>query len=345
MIFLSIALISFLVCSLIVLTAAYHGVLLSSHLSGPQKLHEGYVPRLAGLGLISGLICAVLFAGAEQALALCVLLSVLPLFIAGIAEDVTGRISPAIRLAATLFSGLLFVLMCETVISRTQFELIDLMLEVRWVAILLTILSIAAFSNAMNMIDGLNGLSFGTALCMSIAIAFIGQSHGDGMIAFLAFGFAAACFGCFILNFPFGRIFSGDGGAYLMGGVIAMLTILLVDRNPNVSAFSVLLIILYPFYEMMRTIARRLLTRRDAMLPDRKHLHSLIFSYHARKMDRKWANPLSAMVIWVFPAGCCVGAVIYAHSTIQLAIAMLAFVFCYELVSWMLKKSLSRKPS
>ena len=345
MVFFWVASISFLTGLTLIVSAPYHGALSAAHQTGPQKLHQGYTPRLAGLGIFAGLVMSYVLISQDTSFTRAALLAVIPLFIAGIAEDITARIAPVVRLVASLLTGMLFVWLSEVAISRTGVGFVDTILGIQGVAFVLTILAIAALSNAMNMIDGLNGLSHGTSLFMSIALGSIAVSEGDYSLSVFAFGLGSAIFGSLVLNFPSGRIFAGDGGAYLMGGMIAMLAILLVDRNDNISAFSVLLIILYPFYEMVRSITRRLLTHRDTMAPDRKHLHSLVFSLCARRWSRQVANPLAAIMVWIFPAGCCLAAVYFSASTAALSAGIGVFVIGYESASWMLKRQLSRKPS
>ena len=89
----------------------------------------------------------------------------------------------------------------------------------------------------MNIIDGLNGLSLGTAALIVISIAIIADITGTKIIFDFFNDFLAAMLGVFILNFPFGLIFIGDGGAYLIGGLISMLVIMLPTENPKSVSF------------------------------------------------------------------------------------------------------------
>ena len=78
---------------------------------------------------------------------------------------------------------------------------------------------------------------------------------------FLSICLVASLFGVFLFNFPFGKIFVGDGGAYFIGAVIAAMAVLLPERNNSVSPYASAIIVIYPFYELMRSFLRRLVER------------------------------------------------------------------------------------
>jgi UDP-N-acetylmuramyl pentapeptide phosphotransferase/UDP-N-acetylglucosamine-1-phosphate transferase len=86
----------------------------------------------------------------------------------------------------------------------------------------------------------------------------------------------AAVLGFLAINWPWGKLFLGDGGAYFLGVSIAWLCVMLVSRNPQVSPFACLVLCSYPITEVLYSIARRTLSRMSSGKPDRLHLHQLI---------------------------------------------------------------------
>ena len=87
--------------------------------------------------------------------------------------------------------------------------------------------------------------------------------------------------GIFIFNFPSGKIFLGDSGAYLLGLYLSIILITLFDKGQNLFSFVIVQIIIYPAYEIFRSIIRRLISKKDELFrADNKHLHSILYAYN-----------------------------------------------------------------
>jgi UDP-N-acetylmuramyl pentapeptide phosphotransferase/UDP-N-acetylglucosamine-1-phosphate transferase len=144
------------------------------------------------------------------------------------------------------------------------------------VSLLFTSIAVGGVANAVNIIDGFNGLASGTvAICLG-ALGLIANGCGDIELARLCFVIFAVTAGFFLVNFPLGKLFLGDGGAYLLGFVVAWLAVTLAFRNPSVSAWAPLLACAYPVFETVFTICRRVWAKSHPGQPDNNHLHSLI---------------------------------------------------------------------
>ena len=233
-----------------------------------------------------------------------ILVAVLPVFLSGFAEDVTNSVSPRVRLLTSFIAGAGFCGLtgvwvdgCRTVAS----ELCSINNRCWFI---FTVLAIASLSNAFNIIDGLNGLSIGTALIMSLTIAVLATHGNDSIMMVLATCLAASLFGVFLFNFPFGKIFVGDGGAYFMGAMIAGNGCFAPERNDVVSPYASAIIVIYPFYELMRSFLRRLVGDGAApMQPDNKHLHSMMFRFVRQHCPVKSAlqNSIASCVVLILP--------------------------------------------
>ena len=123
----------------------------------------------------------------------------------------------------------------------------------------------------------------------------------------LALLYAALVLGFFLVNFPLGKIFLGDGGAYFCGFLLAALGVLLPARNPEVSAWTAILICAYPVIETLASMRRK--ARRDGHSvgqPDRVHFHMLAHRRYARRLVRRRGpvhlrNPATSLVTWLLP--------------------------------------------
>jgi UDP-N-acetylmuramyl pentapeptide phosphotransferase/UDP-N-acetylglucosamine-1-phosphate transferase len=314
---------------------------LDSNFSGPQKFHTLAVPRLGGLGLVIGMVSALPLVlvpnEADRSTVYTLLGCGVPAFAAGLIEDLTGRVSPRNRLVATALSAALAGVLLPALISRTDLPYIDGFLAGMWVALPLTIFAVAGLANAINIIDGFNGLSSMTCMIMLSAIAYTATQVGDLMVLALALTAIGAILGFFLWNFPLGLIFLGDGGAYFMGFLLAELAILLVARNEEVSPFFAVLVFIYPIVETLFSIYRRRFLRNQSPTdPDGVHLHQLIYrrlvrfavgKTHARTVLLR--NSLTSPYLWTLSATSVIPATLWWNNTWVLIGFCLIFAVSY----------------
>jgi UDP-N-acetylmuramyl pentapeptide phosphotransferase/UDP-N-acetylglucosamine-1-phosphate transferase len=175
---------------------------------------------------------------------------------------------------------------------HTGVDLLDVVLTWLPLSVLFTAFAVGGVANAVNIIDGFNGLASGTVVIGLVAVGMIALECGDAELAQTCFVVSAVTVGFFLVNFPFGKLFLGDGGAYLLGFLLAWLSVTLVYRNPQVSSWAPLLACAYPTFETLFTIVRRLWCRRHPGQPDSCHLHSLVKIAVAGRYFRKFRAPL-----------------------------------------------------
>ena len=162
-------------------------------------------------------------------------------------------------------------------------------------------------ANAINIIDGFHGLAAGSLMIMLATFAYVAHQVGDDLVFALAMLYAALILGFFLVNFPLGKIFLGDGGAYFGGFLLAALGVLLPARNPEVSAWTAILICAYPVIETLASMRRK--ARRNGHSvgqPDRVHFHMLAHRRYARRSSRRAGtshlrNPATSVVTWALP--------------------------------------------
>lgn len=280
-------------CAAVVLTHRWHGRWSGDHAgSGPQKHHQGAPSRIGGLPLALGLALGALLlhrnndasiAQAGSTLAVW-LLCALPVWLLGLADDVTKRIRPRARMAGAALSAALAAAATGVVVQRTGISPLDGWLAaapwgVLLLALPLTLLLVCGFTNAMNIVDGLNGLAGGLSLVMLAGTGLTAFYLHDAVVLQLCQVLAACVAGFVLLNFPRGCLFLGDGGAYLIGFALVQIWMLLVLRNPQLAPVSVLALAFWPTMETLFSIYRRRFRGRKgvAMRADRLHLHSLLY--------------------------------------------------------------------
>jgi UDP-N-acetylmuramyl pentapeptide phosphotransferase/UDP-N-acetylglucosamine-1-phosphate transferase len=267
-----------LVCAVgIVLTTKWHGSLTLDGTHGVQKFHTVPTPRVGGIAIFVGLVATAIQAyDALRELLVPLLLAGSPAFVFGVAEDLTKRVSVRTRLVATMASGVLAWAMTGVSISHIGVWGIDHALAFLPFSVLFTAFAVGGVANAVNIIDGFNGLAGGTVTICLCALGMIALGCNDVVLAQVCFGIAAVTLGFFFVNFPFGKLFLGDGGAYLLGFLLAWIAVMLPARNPSVSPWASLLACAYPIFETVFTIARRVWSKSHPGQPDCHHLHSLV---------------------------------------------------------------------
>lgn len=335
-------LISALVTLLVIRSGRLHSALTGDNdLQGPQKFHSRPVPRVGGVGIflaMAGVVALAAFQGRPTAASLLALLACsLPAFVAGFLEDLTKRVSVLQRLLATMLAAACAAWQLGALIHRTDLFWLDAALAAAPAAWLLTVIAVAGLANAINIIDGFNGLASMVSAMMFASMAYVALQIGDPLIV----GIAAMMMGCiagfFIWNFPAGLIFLGDGGAYLLGFMLAECSILLVLRNPQVSAWFPLLLFIYPIFETLFSIYRRTVIRGKAPgTPDGVHLHSLIYrrlmrwvlgGEHAARITLR--NSMTSPYLWLLCAMAVFPATLFWHTTGVLMVFVALFCAMY----------------
>ena len=328
----------------VVTSATRHASWSADHdLSGPQKMHVKVVPRVGGLGIVAGLCggAAVLVwaPGPLRAETLLLLACTVPAFGSGIWEDFTKAISPRRRMVALALSGLLGVLLLDGKFTHSGWAFIDTLLashNLLWVGSLGAVIAVTGISNSVNIIDGMNGLASMCVTMMAAGLAFIAWQVGDELVCGVALATVGATLGFLIWNYPRGLVFLGDGGAYLLGFIVAELGILLTTRHPQVSMLAPLLLVAYPVFETLFTMyRRRYIHERPMTQPDGSHLHTLIYRRLKRGAEGSTrANSSTSPYLWGLNAVAVVPATLWWHDSRALALSLAAFVLVYLDVYW-----------
>lgn len=336
-------------CLIIVKTLHYHGDLSVDHTVGVQKFHSEPTPRIGGVALLAGyLVCWFFAAGESRDLLGWIGIASIPVVIFGLAEDITKVVSVRARMIAALAAGVSFCLLTGYSIERVYVWWFDYLLAAPIFSVAFTAFAIASAANATNIIDGFHGLASGTILIVLASIGLVTWSVGDTGLLYVTISIAAITAGFFVVNFPFGKIFLGDGGAYFLGFLVATLTVILPARNPEVSPWISPLILSYPLTEMVVSIARKI--RREGHhpgQPDDLHLHMLVYKIFANGGNQQSRNEFRNHVftsasLWMFPTASLVLVAtsgFEAHFAIWSIISLFfAYLVVYNVVNFRVNK-------
>lgn len=281
--------VSLFISMLNILTERWHGKFsFDVDVKGVQKVHKTIVSRTGGVALLAGVLAVPLFgAFADYPLSLQIdtkvlivklLMAALPAFLAGIIEDLTKQVSVRIRLCAVLASAMLAAWLLGAHLPRLDIWALDGVLGWLPMSLAITLFAVVGVTNSINIVDGFHGVAGGTVVVMLAGTGFLAWSAGDVLVTQLALAGMGATVGFLLLNYPTGRLFMGDGGAYFIGFWAAEVAVLTVVRNPGINAWQILAIYAYPVIEVLFSMYRRKILRNALMgAPDRLHLHSLFY--------------------------------------------------------------------
>ncbi len=334
---------SFLVTGLIVRISRSAALPWDDHqLSGAQKFHASVVPRVGGFAVVLGLVAltgwvAATGRGPGRDLGL-ILLCGAPALLAGLAEDFTKRVSAKVRLAATMLSGLLAFFLLGAQLSAVAFPGLDWLMGFTAFSLLFTMVAAGGLANAVNIIDGYNGLTAVVASVILMSLAYVAWQVGDNLIVSVALAGTGALVGFLLWNWPRGLIFLGDGGAYFVGYLIAVLSIMLVARHRGVvSPWYPFLLCIYPVFETFFSIWRKRVVRGASPgVPDGLHLHMLVFRRLVRwAVGRRDAasltlrNSLTAPYLWLLSSIAALPATLLWRNPHALQAAVAVFCVLY----------------
>lgn len=309
---------------------------------GVQKSHSHWVPRLGGIPIFVAFLAGILLLAWESSLyereAAFLIVCLLPAFGIGLVEDVTRRAGVLARLIFTMVAAAMGWWLLGAGLHRLDLPVVD-----GWLAsssafaFVLTLVAAAGLAHAVNIVDGCNGLSSFVSAVVLASLGVVAMMVGDDLVARIAFIAVAALAGFFFWNFPFGRIFLGDAGAYMVGFLIAEVSMLLVVRNPEVSAWFPMLLMVYPVWETLFSMGRRArYGLRQMGLPDALHLHQLILRRLVRlfpgSLDpnhRILRNSIASTYLWLLAVLCAVPAVFFHKNAEVLMVSCVLFVAVY----------------
>ena len=244
---------------------------------GQRKLHARPTPMWGGVAIYIALLwglatCLVILPGAANfmALAIAIGLSAGILCLLGCCDDIL-EINARWKLLGQVFATLPIVAAGFYVERLTMF---GFTVELGWLAVPWTIGWLLLGINAMNLLDGMDGLASSVGVLILVAIAIIAAAQGNSAVTLLALLCAAAIGGFLVHNLPAARIYLGDCGSTVIGLVLALLSLLASSSVAGTANVSVAATLLFrPLADTGLAILRRTLQGHSFMVADRHHVH------------------------------------------------------------------------
>ena len=277
------------------------------HYQGKQRVHQGEIPRLGGLiiylflVIFSFLLSNLVFAKELQLILLCLL----PMIIITVKEDLTHNVDYKVRfIGLGLSAAALIMFAIDSLPVVDHIIVITDLFHNPIFSFAFFILCLIALANGCNFVDGMNGLLgfylLGALMCC-MQLSYVVQ---DTFIAkpVLLYAFLTMLF--LLVNYPWGKLFMGDAGAYLMALLIGVWVTHFFGTYESISSWNAGLIFFYPIAEVIYSVIRKLWQKKSPFQPDREHLHLKVFDILNTAMNKpRLANNLTTVFLSIFWLG------------------------------------------
>ena len=277
------------------------GALLDMDLKKPQAFHEQPVTRSGGLAMIISLsIFFFIYYLLYSVILIEYILISLSMFIIGFLDDLKVNIKPFKRLLIMIFLLFSFIYILPIKIFNIDIPLLNFIISNHLFSSIFVLLCFLFVINGANLIDGFNGLLAINLIIINIILAYINLNSANLEFSFLLIAQIIITLSFLLFNFPNAKIFLGDSGAYLMGSMVALNTIITNNLNPNLSSFFFCTLLFYLFFEVFFSFFRKLSQNKSPIYPDEKHLHMLTYYKISQFYGKDKSNFLNSIIINIF---------------------------------------------
>lgn len=294
-----------------------------------RRMHKKPIPRLGGLAIIFGFTVAICCFGHLTRSLGAILAGAAIIAVMGVVDDcknLDAKLKFCIQIIAALVVIIggnirITVLTNPNIFSDNPYVILP-----DWLSGVTTVLWIVFITNAVNFIDGLDGLAAGVSAIMSVSLVFIAVRVGEYSVATVGLALMGACFGFLPFNFNPAKIFMGDTGSTFLGFMLATLSIQGVFKSYAIISFAVPLLILgLPLFDALFAMIRRIYHGQSPMTADRGHLHH-------RLIDMGFSQKQTVFILYTISGILGITAVILAESGTLRALILLICVLLFLII-------------
>lgn len=192
----------------------------------------------------------------------------------GLWDDIK-KVKPIVRLLAQVLAGVIILL------SGIKVNF----MPIKWIAVPFTLFYVAGAINALNVIDGMDGLCVGVSLVSCFGFFFLGIKGGNELLLILSAVLFMSLLGFLPYNFHPARIFLGNAGSNFLGFMLGTMAVIATDKPYNIAGFiAPILIVGMPVFDMAIAILRRAIRKKPLFMGDRDHIYDLL-------LKKGWSQP------------------------------------------------------
>lgn len=288
-----------------------------------RRVHDHPIPRMGGLAIFFGfLLTVILFADITDQVR-GILFGSIIIVAMGAIDDVMD-LNPWIKLGVQIAAAVVAVLygvVIHVLTNPAVFNGRDV-LAIGYLAVPVTVLWIVGCTNAVNLIDGLDGLACGVSVISSVTMLIVALMVAEGNVAIILAALTGACIGFLPYNFNPAKLFMGDTGSQLLGYVLATVSVMGMFKYYAVVTFIVpVLALAIPLSDTVFAFFRRLFHGQSPFKADRGH-------FHHKLLDMGLSQKQAVAVLYSVSAILGLAAVVLASNgpVMRLGLGVIAFI-------------------
>ena len=305
-----------------------------------RRMHKVPIPRLGGLAIfLAFLLSTLVFADIDRQMQ-GILLGAVMIVVLGVMDDIMALKALPKLIVQIAAAGVAVYYGCRIQFLSNPNVFSDMTyVNLGWLSVPITIIWIVAITNAVNFIDGLDGLAVGVSAISTASLIVIALMVAEVNIAIILCALFGACLGFIPYNFNPAKIFMGDTGATFLGYILATLSVTGLFKMYAIISFAVPFLILgVPIFDICFAVLRRVAHGQSPMHADRGHIpHRLI--------DMGFSQKQSVAIAYMLTAILGLAAVLLTSSGELKALILIGAVFVVSMIGFRLIFSKQEKPA
>ena len=296
-----------------------------------RRMHKVPIPRMGGLAIFLAFLLSVLvFADIDRQMQ-GILLGASIIVVLGVVDDMSP-LRAYFKFCVQIFAALVAVfhgVVVQTLSNPNVFADSPYW-DLGWLAIPITVLWIVGITNAVNLIDGLDGLACGVSTISAISMLVIALLVSESDVALVMASLVGACLGFLPFNRNPAKMFMGDTGSTFLGYILATISIQGLFKYYAIVSFAVPFLILgLPMFDTLFAIIRRLAHGQNPMAPDRGHIHH-------RLIDMGFSQKQAVAIAYMLTGILGLAAVLLTSSGELKALILIAAIFIVSAIGFKL---------
>ena len=295
-----------------------------------RRVHDHPIPRMGGLAIFIGFVLSLIFFVPMSTKVLGLLVGSVIIAVMGGVDDIVS-LNPWVKLAGQIVAALVAIRcgLVFDVISNPNIFAEETYIEIGWLSIPLTMLWIVGCTNAVNLIDGLDGLAVGVSAISSLTMLIVSLFVSEPVVSIILAALTGACLGFMPYNLNPAKIFMGDVGSQLLGFVLSTASIMgLFKLHAIITFFVPLLALALPLADTIFAFFRRILHGQSPFKADKGHFHHRLL---AMGLNQKQV----VAVLYGISAVLGLLAVLMAGDSMAVKIICLVAAFIISLAIWL----------
>jgi UDP-GlcNAc:undecaprenyl-phosphate/decaprenyl-phosphate GlcNAc-1-phosphate transferase len=281
-----------------------------------RKIHVIQTPSMGGLAIYIGFLICIWYADIQNDFLFPILIGTAVIIITGLLDDYLV-LSPLLKLTGQIIAAAI-VIQNGVVVEFVNVPFGSI-LYLGWFSVPLTLIWILGITNAINLIDGLDGLAAGVTSIVLLTISIIALGMFNYFVVMLAIILLGANLGFLVHNFYPAKIFMGDTGSLFLGFMLSVISLL---GFKNVTLFSLIIPVLIlgvPISDTFFAIIRRAVNKQPLSHPDKSHLHHCL-------MRIGYSHRQTVIIIYVISTLFGLFAILFSKTTIWGAVIILTLI-------------------